>query len=179
MCNVFCGPSIILNGYINFCVTDLISWEFKERMFWSFVKHLMVIICLFLIKHHIIKTYEDVEVLFHTLLTMEPNGSDSSCTGHTPAVYWIEVWMGPRAGLSMMVKIKLLPLTGIEPWPPRLQWMTLLVKLFCLICINLSFSFFQNYTVCTRYSSVVSQFRWKFSFPSTFVVVIESLNNGK
>lgn len=35
--NVFCGPFIILYDYVNFCVADLISWEFKD--------HVTLIIC--------------------------------------------------------------------------------------------------------------------------------------
>jgi hypothetical protein len=77
----------------------------------------MMIICLFVIKHNTIKMYEEVEVLFHT-----PNGSDSFMHWSLYTHYlWDKVWMGPRAGLGMAVKIKFLPLTGIEPWPPRLQ----------------------------------------------------------
>jgi hypothetical protein len=55
--------------------------------------------------------------------------------GKKTGTYWIERWVGPRAGLEAMVKLKILPLPGIELQPSlyRLSSPGSTILIFCLI----------------------------------------------
>jgi hypothetical protein len=65
-----------------------------------------------LTKHHTMKTYGQVEVQFHTFLTLALDGGEwsDSCTSHfnprerAPDTHWIVGWVGPRASLDAMEK---------------------------------------------------------------------------
>jgi hypothetical protein len=58
-------------------------------------------------------------------LISAPDGGEWSATRsdrftpgeRAPGTHWIGGWLGPRAGLDAVEKIKILPLSGIEPRP--------------------------------------------------------------
>jgi hypothetical protein len=72
------------------------------------------------------KAYEGVDALIHIFLLSALVGDEWSIShpGHltpregAPNTCWIGGWVDPRAGLDNMEKTKLLPLTGLELWPP-------------------------------------------------------------
>jgi hypothetical protein len=88
------------------------------------VKGKDVKLSLCLIKHYAMKTYGEMDVQIHVFLISVLIGSQHSFMpgGFTlvkepPGIHRIEGWVGPRAGLDNMDKLKFLTLPGLELQP--------------------------------------------------------------
>jgi hypothetical protein len=77
-------------------------------------------VSVYLIKHHIMKTYGTVETEIHALSASAMDGGDWSVSrpGHfTLGTHRIGGWVGPRTSLSDVEKRKFLTVHGLELRP--------------------------------------------------------------
>jgi hypothetical protein len=73
-------------------------------------------------------------------LTLALDGGEWSASGpyfftprvRAPDYNWIGGWVGPRAGLDVVEKRKILPLLEFEPWPSSLSLYQLSYRDFCM-----------------------------------------------